>query len=144
MKYNPFKTLPQYQLPNVVECPQKMGCSTWVLYEGDKTDESLKSFLYKILKASGLTPEKDCFVKAIPSGSKEKIVLRGISYLLNFGIPSEQLGWKLKLPLYQSISIGDCQILQVEKLMIYYREVNSKTRVKSGHLWQVLKNYFHV
>lgn len=143
MKNNPFKSLPQYHLPSLIECSQKMGCSTWVVYEGQETDESLKNFLIKILKATGLEPEKDCFIKALPAGTKGRIALHGIRHLLNFGIPPEQLGWKLKLPLYQSTVLGNCQMLQVEKLTVYYQEINSKTRVKSGQLWQVLKNYFH-
>ncbi|MEY2949045.1 MAG: hypothetical protein ACO388_08570 [Saprospiraceae bacterium] len=143
MKYNPFKTLQQYQLPAAIECSQKVGCSTWIIYEGEETDDSLKNFLYKILKATGLHPEKDCFVKAIPKDTKGKITLRGMRYLLIFGIPAEQLGWKLKLPLYQSVLVGNCQMLQVEKLTVYYQEINSKSRVKSVHLWEVLKKHFH-
>jgi hypothetical protein len=144
MKYNPFKTLPRYHLPPTVECLQKTGCSTWIIYEGDEIDESLNSFLFKILNAVGLEPEKNCFVKTIPSGAKERIVLRGIQHLLNFGIPSERLGWSIKLPLYQPVLIGNSQVLHLENLSVYYQEINSKTRVKSGHLWQVLKNHFNV
>lgn len=143
MKYNPFKTLPRYSLPSAIECRQKMGCSTWIIYEGYETDESIKSFLYKILNAIGLEPEQDCFVKTIPSGTKGKIVLSGIKHLLNFGIPAERLGWKIELPLYQSVKIGDSRLLQVESLSVYYSEINSKSRVKSGLLWQVLKTHFH-
>ena len=143
MKYNPFKTLPQYQLPAAIECSQKTGCFTWVIYEGEEADDTLKKFLFKILKATGLDPEKDCFVKAIPKGTKGKIAFRGMRYLLNFGINPEQFGWKLKLPLYRSVTLGNCQMLQVEKLAVYYQEINSKSRVKSAHLWEVLKNHFN-
>ncbi len=143
MKYNPFESLPRYDFPASVDCPQKTGCSIWIIYEGDETDESIKSFLHKILNAIGLEPEKDCFVKALPSGTKGKIALLGIKHLLIFGIPAERLGWKIKLPLYESVKIGDSQLLQVESLSVYYSEINSKLRIKSGHLWQVLKNHFH-
>jgi len=108
----------------------------------EKTSDELISFLKQILTAIGFDLENDVSIlqlkrsNSVQTADLKKLVK--IKYLINFGMPVQQLGLNLENNfLYKPVTLNGISIINVNSLGEIHKNVNLKK-----HFWNCLKATF--
>ena len=116
------------------------------IYESERPDPELESFLKKVLAAASIDLVQDVFLiqitPQIPLSFSFLAQKLDIRYLIAFGTQPQNMGLRFNYQPYLPIHVLDTTFLFADPLRSIYEERQAGGKKLSGLLWKAIQNIF--